>query len=259
MALIDCNFFSEVLGLSCSMHVILPQAPRNEIGRARKYPTLWLLHGRSDDHSMWTRQTSIERYADEAGIAVVMPAVGLSWYQDMASGLNYGAFLREELPEIARSFFPLSPHRKDNFIAGLSMGGYGAFLMALSQPEKYAAAASLSGVLDIHERVRKNVDARSENMIRLAFGPASKVRGSDADLFALSEKLQRSEHRPPALYACCGIADFLIAGNREFVAHAKKIGLSFEYEEHPGADHEWGYWDRQIQRVIEWLPIKGGR
>ena len=86
------------------MHVILPQAPRNEIGRARKYPTLWLLHGRSDDHSMWTRQTSIERYADEAGIAVVMPAVGLSWYQDMAFGLNYGAFLREELPEIARSF-----------------------------------------------------------------------------------------------------------------------------------------------------------
>lgn len=53
---------------------------------------------------MWTRQTSIERYADEAGIAVVMPAVELSWCQDMASGLNYGTFLREELPEIARSF-----------------------------------------------------------------------------------------------------------------------------------------------------------
>lgn len=225
------------------------------MGEGRKHPVLWLLHGRSDDHSMWTRQTSIERYAEAAGIAVVMPAVGLSWYQDMASGLNYGTFLRDELPEIARSFFPLSSRREENFIAGLSMGGYGAFLMALSQPEKYAAAASLSGVLDIQERVLKNVDARSENMIRLAFGPSCEIRGGDADLFTLAEKLRRSGELSPALYACCGTADALIDGNRAFEAHAKQIGLALEYEEHPGAEHEWGYWDQQIQRVIEWLPI----
>ena len=110
----------------------------------------------------------------------------------MASGLNYGTFLLEELPEIARSFFPLSPHRKDNFIAGLSMGGYGAFLMALSQSEKYAAAASLSGILDIHESARKNVDARSENMIRLSMRDAEPPISSSVKIASLSRMRKKS-------------------------------------------------------------------
>ena len=42
------------------------------------------MHGSSDDHSIWLRRTSIERYAAEYGIAVVMPAVGRSYYCDMA-------------------------------------------------------------------------------------------------------------------------------------------------------------------------------
>lgn len=108
------------------------------------------------------------------------------------------------------------------------MVGYGAFLMALSQPEIYAAAASLSGILDIHERVRKNVDARSENMIRLSMRAAERRISSSVEIAILWRM-------------------------------RKKIGLSLDYEEHPGADHEWAYWDRQIQRVIEWLPTKGGR
>ena len=57
MAFIQCDFFSEVLGLSCSMNVILPQQTRGQIGMegrvaAGKHPTLYLLHGLSDDHTI---------------------------------------------------------------------------------------------------------------------------------------------------------------------------------------------------------------
>lgn len=253
MALIQCDFSSAVLGMSCSMNVILPQTPAST--RSKKHPTLWLLHGKSDDHTIWARRTSIERYASEAGLAVVMPAVGLSWYQDMASGPAYNTFLREELPQIAQSFFPLSPLRKDNFVAGLSMGGYGAFLLALTQPERFAAAASLSGALDI----AANVHGKDESwmaVIRAAYGDPDKVKGGKSDLLHLAKKLARSAGPKPALYACCGSADFLLDNNHAFVAHAKKIGLPLTYEEHPDRGHEWGYWDQQIQRVIEWLPLK---
>jgi len=254
MAFLQCGFHAETLGLSCEMNVVLPQAPATAKGR-KKLPVLWLLHGMSDDHTTWMRRTAIERYADAARLAVIMPSAALSWYQDMASGLAYGKFFREELPAIAQSFFPISTERKDNFIAGLSMGGYGAFLFALSQPERFAAAASLSGALDV-SAVVKTSDAHRRAVMKAAFGSALKVKDSPADLLALATKLKASSAPRPKLYACCGSEDFLLPGNRLFDAHAKKIGLPLAYEEHAGAGHTWDYWDRQIQQVIKWLPMR---
>ncbi|MFD2881182.1 alpha/beta hydrolase [Paenibacillus rhizoplanae] len=154
MALIECKFYSEVLGLSTSMTVILPQQTTTQIGmsnvsKGTLHPTLYLLHGLSDDDSIWLRRTSIERYVAEMGIAVVMPQVHRSFYTDMKAGGQYWTFISEELPALARSFFPLSPKREDNFVAGLSMGGYGAMKLGLRKPENWAAAASLSGALDM--------------------------------------------------------------------------------------------------------------
>src|SRR5512136_755148 len=153
MALFHCDFRSEVLDLSTSMVVILPDAEPSQDGRRRKYKTLYLLHGLSDDHTIWQRRTSLERYTAPLGIAVVMPAVDRSFYTNMAYGKAYETFVAEELPKLARSFFPLSEQREDNYVAGLSMGGYGAFKLALNYPENYCAAASLSGALDLSKIV----------------------------------------------------------------------------------------------------------
>ena len=153
MALVHCDFYSDVLGLSVQMDAILPQETESQIGMVgvaarAEHPTLYLLHGLSDDHTIWQRRTSIERYVAPLGLAVMMPAVHRSFYTDMARGYRYWTFVSEELPRLARSFFHLSASRDDNFVAGLSMGGYGAFKLALRCPEKFAAAASagLAGV-----------------------------------------------------------------------------------------------------------------
>ena len=124
MALIQCDFFSESLGFSTTMNVILPQPARE------RYRVLYLLHGMSDDHTIWCRRTSIERYVDPLGLAVVMPAVHRGYYTDMAAGYRYWTFISEELPALARSFFPLSHKREDTFVAGLSMGGALALRLA---------------------------------------------------------------------------------------------------------------------------------
>lgn len=259
MAFLECRFFSESLGLSSTMNVILPQATTKQIGmkghvRAKKHPVLWLLHGMSDDHTIWGRRTSIERYASEKGLAVIMPAAGLSWYQDMAAGPKYGVFFKEELPAIAQSFFPISTARKDNFVAGLSMGGYGALLIALSQPERFAAAASLSGALDV-ANFADSSDEHRRTVMRGVFGDCFKVAGGKSDIFALLRKLVRSGVRIPALYACCGSEDYLLPGNRRFAGHAKRLKVPLLYEEHEGPGHSWDYWDQQIQHVMEWLPL----
>ena len=259
MALIECDFYSKVLGISTSMYVILPSLRNMEespplAGYRRRYPTLTLLHGLSDDHTIWVRRTAIERYVSSLPLAVIMPAVHRSFYTDTASGQKYWTFVSQELPAVARSYFPLAADRESNYVAGLSMGGYGAFKLALSHPERYSAAASLSGSLDIARRLPQIEDSEWRQELEAIFGDLENVAGSDNDLFYLAEKLARSASEAPSLYACCGTKDFLRDSNLRFRELAKSLELPLTYEEGPG-EHEWGYWDRQIQRVLAWLPI----
>lgn len=256
MAFIDCHFFSESLGVSASMYVILPQAAQSQIGmestaREGKHPVLYLLHGLSDDHTIWLRRTSIERYASELGLAVVMPAVNRSFYTDMPNGPQYWQFVSEELPRLAQSFFPLSAKREDNFVAGLSMGGYGAMKLGLACHERFAAAASLSGAVDISWAI-DNVPGGEFNWLR---GESGSAAGTEKDLFYLAERLVASGAQQPALYQCCGTEDFLYGNNVNFRDHVRHLGLELTYEEEPGI-HEWGYWDKKIQRVLKWLPLR---
>ena len=255
MILNEVNFFSETLGMRSSMYVLLPQYQLLAgAKRKSKYRTLYLLHGHSDDHTAWMRWSSIEKYAQGLNLAVVMPAVHLSFYSDMVYGGKYWQFISEEVPAVVRNMFPLSTNRKDNFVAGLSMGGYGAFKLALTYPERYAAAASLSGAVDIREVVKAH--GRSEDKIWLAgmrnvFGNLSKVPGSKHDLFALAKKIAKVPLKP-RLYQCCGTEDFLHADNIRFRDVVHKLPLDLTYEEGPG-DHNWAYWDEMIQNVLKWM------
>ncbi|HZK33818.1 MAG TPA: alpha/beta hydrolase family protein [Bacillota bacterium] len=255
MALIQCDFISEVLQLSTTMNVILPQQPTEDLDFKSKstdikYPTLYLLHGLSDDQTAWVRRTKIEEYASSKGIAVVMPAVHRSFYTDMAKGLNYWTFISEEVPTLARSFFPLSDKREDNFAAGLSMGGYGAFKLVLNHPDRFAAGASLSGAVDIDSIAKNNPSEKLE----LVFGNRDKINGSENDLFHLAGKVADSSGPKPKLFQCCGTEDFLYKDNIRYRDFLRRLELDLTYEEGPGT-HEWGYWDMMIGRVLDWLPI----
>ena len=257
MILNKVNFFSETIGVRSPMYVLLPQRMLldGKSKRKPKYRTLYLLHGHSDDHTAWMRWSSIEKHAEGLNLAVVMPAVHLSFYNDMAHGSAYWQFISEEVPTLVRDMFALSADRKDNFVAGLSMGGYGAFKLALTHPERFAAAASLSGAVDISEvvRVKKNQPdnkAWIEEM-RTVFGDLSKVPGSKHDLFVLAKKVARGPVKP-RLYQCCGTGDFLYADNLRFRDAVQKLPLDLTYEEGPG-EHNWAYWDKMIQNVLRWM------
>ena len=256
MALIHCHFFSQVLGLMTAMNVILPELGSLEaagkLGGQQRLPTLYLLHGLSDDHTVWLRRTSLERYVEGLRLAVVMPAAHRSFYTDAVTGLRYWTFVSEEVPAVARHFFPLSPQREDNFVAGLSMGGYGAFKLALTHPQRYAAAASLSGTLDI-VRFAGGDQAAGQSELQHIFGGAHALANSANDLFHQAARLIEQDRPQPALYQWCGTEDFLYADNVRFHQWANKVGLAVRYEEGPGG-HEWACWDEQIQRVLAWLP-----
>lgn len=261
MALLRCDFYSETLELSTSMTVILPQSTQSQIGMvnaaaAGKHKTLYLLHGLSDDDTIWARRTSIERYVAPLGIAVVMPAVHRSFYTDMAFGGAFESFVADELPRTAQSFFPLSDRREDTYVAGLSMGGFGAFKLALNYPDRYCAAASLSGALAMAERTADPNSNIRRDLVNI-FGPKLEVAGTRNDLSHVLQQRVKEGVSLPRLYMCCGENDFLYEENARFRNHASAAGVPITWQSDPGYEHTWDYWDLRIQSVLEWMAFAG--
>ena len=250
------DFFAESLGMGTSMVVLMPQAAAgigmqgaDAAGSAQGVPVLYLLHGLSDDCTIWERRTSIERYATEKGIAVVMPEVRRSFYADEAVGEKYWTFIAEELPQLVARTFHVSTAREDTFVAGLSMGGFGAFKLALNHPERFAAAASLSGAIDLTEMdLSENAGSLRERI--WADRP---VEGTADDLLGLLR--DREPASLPGLFLDCGTEDFLLAQNRRFIEVAEQHGVDLTARLRPGA-HTWEFWDEGIQDVLDWLPVR---
>ncbi|WP_084105670.1 alpha/beta hydrolase family protein [Demequina sp. NBRC 110056] len=252
MALITVRWFSDVLGLSTTTTVILPQAAyeagvEGASAIPDRLPTLYLLHGLSQDDASWTRHTSLERYVAGMPLAVVMPAVHRSYYANQADGFRYFEHLAEELPAVMRGFFPLSDRREDTFVAGLSMGGYGAMKLALRRPERFAAAASMSGGLDVTARPNSYPEEW-----RRTFGSPEIAREASEDVIDLVRRADPGAL--PRLWAWCGTEDFLLEESRTFRDTCASSGVALEYSESAGA-HDWPAWDEQIPRVLEWLPL----
>ncbi len=255
MALLHVNFFSRALGVASSVEVILPECDQG-IGVTAAEETappavLYLLHGYSDDHTIWQRRTSVERYAAKHNLAVIMPAVNHSFYCNEQGGERYWDYVSEELPAQMQHFFRLSDRPEDTFVAGLSMGGYGAMKLALTHPERFGAAASFSGAVDI-----VTMAGRRAGDWKRIFGRKA-VRGTEDDLFYLL-KVNASAERKPRLYISCGTADFLYEQHGRFIPALQKQGWDVTRYDEPEATHEWGFWDREIEKFIEFALAKRG-
>ena len=253
MALLQIQFFSQTLNVASTVNVILPEGNQGVgigTGEEQGLPrALYLLHGYSDDHSIWIRRTSVERYAAARNLAVIMPAVNHSFYCNEVYGERYWDYVSQELPAVMGRFLRLSSRAEDTFVAGLSMGGYGAMRLALTCPERFAAAASFSGAVQI-ERIFAN-HAR-DGKARAIFGDETDLTGTEVDLFYLMRK-NASAPRKPRLYVSCGTGDFLYQAHCAFVPALKKNGWDVTRHDEPDATHEWGFWDQEIRKFMDFM------
>jgi len=259
MILNHCNFYSKVLNNHVDVNVLLPSMADNdhffhnldEIYQERKIPVLYLLHGALDDYTMWIRHTNIERYAEEAKVAVVMPSGQNGFYSNALYGLKYFDYITEELPRFIEYTFPISPLREDCYIAGPSMGGYGAGKCALGRPEKYSAFGDFSGAVD-PEKLEPLMVGMGFDFFRydLIFGGSEKVSGSDDDLKVLAEKCRNLSIKPYAFVACAEGDTNNYAMNYEFFEKLKNCGFDAEFFGGLGL-HDWTYWDRCIETFMK--------
>lgn len=256
MAFLEMTFRSHALSMNVPVNVVLPELPANaEQGGAPSgtYKTLYLLHGLSGNHMDWMRRTSIERYATEHHIAVVMPEVARTWYTDTAYDAKYFTYITQELPAICRSYFKgMTDRREDNLIAGISMGGYGALKAALTYPENYCGCAALSGALDITRKGRNYNLNEWRSIFGFDMENAMELEGTKHDIFSLVEKVTKSGAQLPRLFLWCGTEDTLITANRNYHELLTKLNVEHRYEESAG-NHNWKYWDEHIQDALRYL------
>lgn len=256
MALAQIRYSSRTLACLTSVNVLLPERdhqfgqPAGSRDDVPRYRVLYLLHGLGDNQWGWQRNTALESVFRDTDVAVVMPSVGHSFYANERYGQRYFDFVAHELPTYLGSLLPLSSRREDTFVCGNSMGGYGAFKLALTFPERFSRAAALSGALDL----QRFLDTFRQDGFdpRAAFGESLRVEGTPDDLLWLLAQRVEEGCELPELLSVCGTDDMLLEESRRFASVAKSLGAPLDYREVPG-EHLWTSWQRQLPDALSWL------
>jgi S-formylglutathione hydrolase FrmB len=166
------QFKPESLGVEKRFIIYLPTDYETS---AKHYPVFYYLHGLTGDETSWTRGGHLDEAADAMKLdaIIVMPDGDDSFYIDSkrfpdydaciasADGLfmptenrsttcvrtaNYETYIVKDLLGYVDSHYRTIAARDGRGIAGMSMGGYGALMLAARHPDLFAATASHSGV-----------------------------------------------------------------------------------------------------------------
>lgn len=264
MALVQATFMSHALSRNVTVTAILPETqmgiPRKPLSEKKPFKTLYLLHGIFGNHADWSSGTRVRALAERYNLAVIMPSADNSFYlDDEARGNMYGEFIGVDLVEATREMFRLSDRREDTFIAGLSMGGYGAIRNGLKYCETFSHVAGLSSALITYNAPEATEDNpwkfAKRSYFEAIFGDLEKLPGSDKDPEGVLKIVKAQGKKLPRIYMACGTEDGLVTLNRRYRDFLLKEGVDLTYVEGPGA-HDWKFWDTYIEKVMDWLPLK---
>lgn len=275
------EFFSPAVDRTMKYDIVLPPdyGAENE-----RYPVLYLLHGYMQNYTVWGRNLAAAFYAAELGdLIIVMPDGGNSWFVNYAESddgrsNNWEDHIIEDvIPHVDANFLTLA-QREGRAIAGLSMGGYGAFMLGLRHPEMFVSMASTSGALSY---ARDRSAAIEQGQIRVPVrsrSPQQQAEIAKADEFisaiiaipGFSTQDERTplgtdfltveqaqaydpfqiiytvpKSRLPHIYIDSGTEDSLVDVAREFMQLLLVNDVPFEYMQSHGR-HNSEYWRRSV-------------
>ena len=260
MAYLECKLKSQILQTPVGVKLYFPTDLPAEVGNTVK-GVLTLLHGFTNCGDDWMQMTAASRYAADNGLVLIMPDCGNSFYQNMVYGGAYKTFITEEMPILLNRMFKLPQRRDQNFIAGLSMGGYGALFLGLSRPDLYAGCASFSGAVDLSMML---ADPTVPG-VREVFGPIfgdSLALPQSSDLRVLAKRVAAlPAAQQPKILMTNGLQDiepFLILQQNDSLHRVMQpLGLANYRRMQWNGVHEWNFWDRSLVYAIDYFLANG--
>lgn len=277
MAVLTCSFHSEYVGYETMFTIILPQEKHIRSAASaqmqlhsfkKEYPVLFLLHDETEGREEWLHMTSLCRYAQETGIAVVLPEGHRSFYSDYAgrdgnsgendtgiqllqkfSELMYETFITEELVEYVRTMFPISSDRSKTWIGGKSMGGFGALKLGLNHPELFGSVFSISGLMDLQWGM-DNLEEKKEQFEAIFGG--LQVPGCGADDFSHTAIVLAQQKKLPRLRIISNRNSLYEKSNFIFSEKVRTISdrITWELDE---PELTWEYLDGKTKELSSWL------
>lgn len=238
------NYWSSVLERNVPIRLIVP--------KGENLACLFLLHGYGGNQNQWVEKSCIKVLAEKHKIVVIMPCCGNTYYE--ATQEDIPRFLGEELIAFVRNNLPISHSKNDMYIAGVSMGGFGALLVAAKYSSVFGKVASFSGAFIIHDvaignpGVLGNADV---NFFRSVFGDFSTLEGSSRDPAAEMIRSSKTENIPKIMLLC-GNDDVLYRANQRIVQQFKSNDISVEWHSSAGG-HHWTLWNGMLPYVVRWF------
>ncbi|WP_303238399.1 DUF459 domain-containing protein [uncultured Bilophila sp.] len=230
---------SAVRGAKIACYAFLP-ADRKP---GERFPVVYLLHGAFENAEVWNARAGdlLSRLATRERLVLIAPSCGKTgWYADsphLKKNRIESFVVRELMPAVERSF-PVLPRRG---VLGMSMGGHGAFALALRHPGLFASVSSMSGVLDITRHP-------DQWKIKDVLGPLASNRALWKSYSALDLLESSKPAGAPSMLITTGAQDaYVVPENRAFRDALRKGGFVYQYREAPGI-HDWAYW-------LEELPL----
>lgn len=255
MALLQVNYLSKALFRTVPLNMILPSDKIDfttgdyAMKEGQRFKTLYLLHGLLGNYTDWVSGTRIQRWAEEKNLAVVMPSGDNSFYFKSRTPWNdYETFIGKELVEVTRKMFPLSDKREDTYIAGLSMGGYGALRNGIVFSDTFSHVAGFSAAIHLFHETENDFHGGLFEDMKLA-------AESNLNPYRAFEDMIREGRSVPKFYLSCGTQDNLLKDNEDFRDFLKEKGMDVTWDEEV-AGHEWDFWDSQIKKLLDWLPLE---
>lgn len=257
MAFLTVTYKSRALKRKVTFRALIPSNMERDDAEkeGNLLRTLYLLHGYYGDFTSWVNYSRVDELSEKYGMAVIMPSGENSFYLDDTDKREYWEdFIGRELVEFTREIFPLSDKREDTYIAGFSMGGYGALRNGLKYSDVFSKIACFSGallVLDIN-LLNSDESLLTKGFVKRVLGDPETIRYSDRDPRYLLECLQKEGKKIPELLLTCGEQDFLIDVNRKFCSFLDENKIPYRFIGGEGG-HDWDYWNKSIVTTFEWL------
>lgn len=258
------HFRSDVLGRDVRYSIYLPEDYHTS---ERKYPALYLLHGWGGDETVWILRGEVKRIADTAissgkavPMIIIMPDAGETWYVNSYDGkVRYEDMFFTELIPYMEQTFRIRSEKECRAIAGLSMGGYGAFLYSLHHPDMFSCCAPISAAIYTDEIMEKSKGGRRSELFDSLYGPGNLTPHWEKNsvLHILNEK-EGYEFPNVRYYIDCGDEDTLLHGNNLIHEIFMRNKIKHEFRVRDGG-HTWPYWRTSLPEVLEFISLSFNR
>ena len=231
----------------------------------RSYPVVYLLHGYSDNETAWVQFGEVNASADRAianrdipPMIIVMPDAGVSWYINSFDGSNpfEDILIQEFIPYIDKTWSTRKT-REFRAVAGLSMGGYGALILSIKNPDVFSSCAAFSAAVFTDNEVKEMSEDRYERFFKNIYGPETNSNRltqhwHEHSVIHLINTLPEDQLKRVSFYIDNGDDDFLFEGNAMLHIAMRKRGVPHQFRVRDGA-HNWTYWRTHITQGLKFI------